>query len=224
MRCLLRRAGAGERVEPDVERFQKRFGFGVDADAAGAFAEPLQDVDFFSEPLPINRLGGLHAFVLALSVAWQAHIQGAPHLYITAAIALAFKAILVPYVLRRMVLQMGLHREIETVGGIGLTMLAGIALVALSLQVMLPVTAHTDPVAREDIALALSVVHDLAYSWDDAEWMHEHPGRAGQQYDRVCRRHSDKYFFALFQRRKLRVRGLSYDSWGHGGRLRQFDP
>ncbi len=57
-----------------------------------------------------------------------------------------------------MVFQMGLHREIETVGGIGLTMLAGIALVALSLQVMLPVTAHTDPVAREDIALALSVV------------------------------------------------------------------
>jgi hydrogenase-4 component E len=100
----------------------------------------------------------LHAFVLALSVAWQAHIQTAPHLYITAGIALAFKAILIPYALRRMVFRMGLHREIETVGGIGMTMLAGIALVALSLEVMLPVTAHTDPVAREDIALALSVV------------------------------------------------------------------
>ncbi|MBV9248509.1 MAG: hydrogenase-4 component E, partial [Acetobacteraceae bacterium] len=30
-----------------------------------------------------------HAFVLALAVAWQAHIQHAPHLFITAAIALA---------------------------------------------------------------------------------------------------------------------------------------
>ena len=30
----------------------------------------------------------LHAFVLALSVAWQAFIQDAPHLYVTAAIAL----------------------------------------------------------------------------------------------------------------------------------------
>ena len=38
----------------------------------------------------------LHAFVLALSVAWQAHIQDAPHLYITAAMALAFKAIADP--------------------------------------------------------------------------------------------------------------------------------
>lgn len=108
--------------------------------------------------LALLHMLGLHAFVLALSVSWQAHIQGAPHLYITAVIALAFKAFLVPYALRRMVYQMGLHRDIETVGGIGVTMLAGMALVALSLEVMLPVTAHADPVAREDIALALSVV------------------------------------------------------------------
>jgi hydrogenase-4 component E len=60
--------------------------------------------------------------------------------------------------LRRMVFRLGIHREIETVVSTGLTMLAGIALVALSLMVMLPVTAHADPVAREDISLALSVV------------------------------------------------------------------
>jgi hydrogenase-4 component E len=100
----------------------------------------------------------LHALVLTLSVAWQAYIQDAPHLYITAALALGFKAVLIPWALRRMVFRMGIHREIETVGGIGLTMLAGIGLVALSLEVMLPATAQTDPVAREDIALALSVV------------------------------------------------------------------
>ena len=99
-----------------------------------------------------------HAFVLAASVAWQAHIQHSAHLYITAAIALVFKGILVPVVLRRMIFRMGVHREIETAVSIGLTMLAGIALVALSLQVMLPVTAGVDPIAREDLALALSVV------------------------------------------------------------------
>jgi hydrogenase-4 component E len=37
-------------------------------------------------------------------------------------------------------------------------MLAAIALIALSMEVMLPVTAGVDPVSREDIALALSVV------------------------------------------------------------------
>jgi len=105
----------------------------------------------------INTLS-LHAVVLALSVAWQAWTQDAPHLFITAALALGFKAILIPWALRRMVFQMGIHREIETVGGIGITMLAGIALVALSLEVMLPATLDADPVTREDIALALSVV------------------------------------------------------------------
>jgi len=99
-----------------------------------------------------------HALVLALSVAWQAWVHDAPHLYITAAIALGFKAIAVPMALRRMVFRLGIHREIERVVGTGLTMLAAIALVALSLEVMLPVTAGVDPVSREDIALALSVV------------------------------------------------------------------
>ena len=37
----------------------------------------------------------LHAVVLALSVAWQAYIQDASHLYITAALALVFKAIVI---------------------------------------------------------------------------------------------------------------------------------
>ena len=45
----------------------------------------------------------LHALVLALSVAWQAFIQDAPHLYVTAAIALVFKAIVIPVALHRIV-------------------------------------------------------------------------------------------------------------------------
>ena len=107
---------------------------------------------------PLLRVLAAHAFVLSLSVAWQAWSQDEPHLFITAAIALIFKAIIVPMVLSRMVIRMGVHREIETAVPIGLTMLAGLALVALSLEVMLPLTSHADPVVREDIALALSVV------------------------------------------------------------------
>jgi len=100
----------------------------------------------------------LHAVVLALSVAWQAYVQDAPHLYLTAAIAFAFKAIVIPTALHRMIRRMGIHREIENVVGIGLTMLAGMGLVALSMVVMLRVTADANPMAREDLAFALSVV------------------------------------------------------------------
>src|SRR5246500_5819067 len=75
----------------------------------------------------------LHAMVLALSVAWQAFIQHAPHLYVTAAIALVFKAIVIPVALHRMIVRLGIHREIEKVVGVGPVMLAGIGLVALSM-------------------------------------------------------------------------------------------
>jgi hypothetical protein len=94
----------------------------------------------------------VHALVLALSVAWQAFIQHAPYLYVTAAIALGFKAIIIPVALRRIVERLGIHREIETVVGIGSTMLAGMALVALSMVVMLRVTSEAAPIAREDLA------------------------------------------------------------------------
>jgi hydrogenase-4 component E len=100
----------------------------------------------------------LHALALALSVAWQAYAQEAPHLYITAALALAFKAVVIPVALHRIVQRLGIHREIETVVGIGSTMLAGMGLVALAMVVMLRVTPEADPIAREDLAFALSVV------------------------------------------------------------------
>jgi hydrogenase-4 component E len=100
----------------------------------------------------------LHAVLLALSVGWQAYVQDAPQLYITAFIALVFKATLIPAALRRIVERLNIHRDIEAVGGIGLTMLAGMALVALSVVVMLRVTGTADPLAREDLAFALSIV------------------------------------------------------------------
>ena len=100
----------------------------------------------------------LHAVVLSLSVSWQAYIQNAPHLYVTAAIALVLKAIIIPIALHRVVVRLGIHRTIETVGGIGPTMLFGIGLVALSMVVMLRATAAADPLAREDLAFALAVL------------------------------------------------------------------
>lgn len=100
----------------------------------------------------------LHAVFLGLAVAWQAYVQGAPHLYVTAAIALVFKALVIPVALHRMVQRLGIHREIETVVGIGPTMLLGIGLVALSIIVMLPVTEQADALTQEDLAFALSVV------------------------------------------------------------------
>ncbi len=88
----------------------------------------------------------LHAVVLAFSVGWQAYIQD------------AFKGVIIPVALHRIIQRLGIHREIETVVDVGPTMLFGIGLVALSMVVMLRVTAEADRLAREDVALALSVI------------------------------------------------------------------
>lgn len=100
----------------------------------------------------------LHALMLSLSVAWEALIQHAPHLYITAAIALLVKAIIIPLALHRIIRRLHIHRTVETVVGIGPTMLIGIGLVALSMALMLQITAEADPLSRQDLAFALSVI------------------------------------------------------------------
>jgi len=111
-----------------------------------------------------DRLTGLintfavHALVVSFAVAWQAFIQEAPHLYITAAIALGLKALIIPVALHRIIRRLGIHRQIEPVVSVGQTMLAGIGLVALAIMVMLPVTAQAGTLAREDLAFALSVI------------------------------------------------------------------
>jgi hydrogenase-4 component E len=131
-------------------------------DVAHLFAGSLVLVSFML--LYQDRMTGLvnifalHAVVVSLSVAWQAYIQQAPHLYITAAIALGVKAFVIPIALHRIIVRLGIHKTIEPVVGIGLTMLAGIGLVALSIMVMLPITAQAGTLAREDLAFALSVI------------------------------------------------------------------
>ena len=131
-------------------------------DVAHLFAGGLVLVSFMllyqDRIFSLLNIFALHAFVVSLSVAWQAYIQHAPHLYITAGIALVVKALVIPVVLHRIIVRLGIHRTIEPVVGIGLTMLAGIGLVALSIMVMLPITAQAGTLAREDLAFALSVM------------------------------------------------------------------
>jgi hydrogenase-4 component E len=111
-----------------------------------------------------DRLSGLinvfalQAVVLSLAVGWQAYAEHEPHLYVTVAIAVIFKALVIPLSLKRIIVQLRIHRDIEIVGGVGVTMLIGIGLVALSLVVILPATTSAAPLAREDVAFALSVV------------------------------------------------------------------
>jgi hydrogenase-4 component E len=133
-----------------------------DADIAHLLAGSMVLVSFLllyqDRMFALLNVFALHAVVLSLSVGWQAYVQDAPHLLVTAVIALAFKGVIIPVALHRIVVRLGIHRSIEGVVRIGTTMLFGMGLVALSIVVMLPVTESAAVFAREDLAFALSIV------------------------------------------------------------------
>ena len=100
----------------------------------------------------------IHATILGLAVTWQAHIQNAPDLYITAGIALVFKAGAIPVALHYVVRKLNVHRTIEMVLGSGLTMMAGVGLVGLSVMIMHPVTQRSGALITIDLIFAMAVM------------------------------------------------------------------
>ena len=110
--------------------------------------------------IAVINIYALQALVLAAAAAWQGWSQGAPHLYVTALVALIAKGVVIPIALHRIVVRLNLHRAIETTLGFFPSMILGVGLVALSISVVLPSTqaAQADTLTREDLALALSVV------------------------------------------------------------------
>jgi hydrogenase-4 component E len=108
--------------------------------------------------LGVFRAFAAQSWAVAAAAAWQAFSQEAPHLYVTALIALVLKGIAVPFALGWIVRRLDIHRTVETAVGIGATMLAAVGLVALATLLVLPVTASSAALTRETLAIALSVV------------------------------------------------------------------
>ena len=108
--------------------------------------------------LAVFNAFAVQAALVAAAAAWQAFTQDAPHLYVTAAIALVFKAVAIPLGLRAIVRRLGIHGTVETVLGVNLALLAGVALVALSILLVFPVTTGAGGLTRESLAVALSIV------------------------------------------------------------------
>src|SRR3954451_11089028 len=98
------------------------------------------------------------AVLLSMAVGWEAWVQHRPHLFITAAIALSLKGIVIPLALHRTIVRLGIHRDIEQVINVGMAMLTGLGLTALSLLLVLKVTTAAPSFTREGLAIALAIV------------------------------------------------------------------
>lgn len=104
------------------------------------------------------KLYGIQACILAAAAAWEAYTQHEPHLFITAGIAFFFKGMIIPFALHYIVLKLDIHRNVETAMGTGPSMLIGVAIVALSISLVFPVTTTAGAISRENLSIALSVV------------------------------------------------------------------
>ncbi len=108
--------------------------------------------------IAVLRTFALQAIILALAVAWEAWVQDRPHLFITAGLALGLKGLIIPMALHRMIARLGIHRDVEQVVGVGITMLIGLGLTALSLLLILKATSGAPSLAREGLAIALAII------------------------------------------------------------------
>lgn len=100
----------------------------------------------------------VQAVMLSLAVAWQGYVQSSPDLFITAAIALGLKGIVIPTALNRMVARLGIHRSVDQVVNVGVAMFLGLGLTSLALLLVLKVTPGAATFTREGLALALAII------------------------------------------------------------------
>ena len=105
----------------------------------------------------------IHAFawqgvLLAVTTTLVAYVTDHPHLYISAGMTFALKALLIPWMLHRLAVRLNIHRDIEAVAYPSLTLLAGASLVVFSYYVAIPIVQLSALVARNAIAISIAVI------------------------------------------------------------------
>ena len=111
-----------------------------------------------------RRMYGLvHLFAwqglfLSINTAVVGFVAERHHLYISSLLTLALKVILLPYILHALIRRLKVHKEVEVVVNIPLTMLMGIAIVIFSYYLTAPVRELSTLVTRSTLAVALATV------------------------------------------------------------------
>ncbi len=100
----------------------------------------------------------LQGLLLVLATAVAAYSLDNHHLYISAAITLVLKVLFIPWMIRRHILKLDLHRDVEVLNNKTTVMLGGASLVVFSYYVLLPVMQNSDLVLLNALALSLAVV------------------------------------------------------------------
>src|SRR6266566_608462 len=107
--------------------------------------------------LLINLLAA-QGFVLFLSTLIVAFRADQVHLYYSAALTLALKVVLLPWIFHRLVRRLQVQWDIETLVNIPTTSLLGLVLVVFAFGLAQPISALAATITRSTLGIALAVV------------------------------------------------------------------
>jgi hydrogenase-4 component E len=108
--------------------------------------------------MPLINLFALQGLVLCLSTLVVAVTTQQHHLYYSAGLTLALKAILLPWILHRLVRRLYVKWEVESLVNVPTTMLIGIVLVMIAFNVAQPISLLSQTISRGTLGIALAVV------------------------------------------------------------------
>ncbi len=103
-------------------------------------------------------LFALQGFTLVLATLVMAVKTGQVHLFWSAGLTFVLKVILLPWILRRLIHQLHIKAEVESLVNIPTTMLIGLGLVVIAFNVATPISQLSSTIARGTLGIALASV------------------------------------------------------------------
>ena len=108
--------------------------------------------------LNLIRVFAWQGTLLAVTTGLVAVVSGQYHLYISALLTFALKALLIPWMLHRLVLRLDIQRDVDSVVQPAVVLLGGAALVVFCYWVALPIVHLSALITRNTIAVSMAVV------------------------------------------------------------------
>ena len=108
--------------------------------------------------LTLIHLFALQGATLVASTALVGHVTHQPHLYISAALTLALKVFLIPWLLHRVIDRLSVRWDVEMLINIPTMLLIGIVLVIFAFDIAAPIAQLSSSVARGTLGIALACV------------------------------------------------------------------
>jgi len=110
-----------------------------------------------------RMLSVLHWFaaqgvLLSITAAVVAYSSGHDELYVSAVMTFALKGILLPWLLWRVIRKLHVHREVEPMMNMPLTMLIALAVTLFSFHVILPIEKISELLTRNSMSIATAAV------------------------------------------------------------------